>query len=185
MPDVVAAPSYDWHRLGQTLTVGTLAALIAGCSAEQAGWPDNSVIANGSPTTAASSAIEAGRYLIAVSGCNDCHTPNYLQNGGNTPESDWLLGTPIGFSGPWGVTYGSNLRLSLSRMSESQFVELARAGGRPPMPWWSLRDMSESDLQAIYRYVRSLPVAGTQMPAALPPGTRPTTPYISMVPIQP
>ena len=30
--------------------------------------------------------IERGRYVVAISGCNDCHTPNFLMNGGKTPQ---------------------------------------------------------------------------------------------------
>jgi mono/diheme cytochrome c family protein len=36
--------------------------------------------------TAASAAdIERGRYLVRISGCNDCHTPGYLQHNGEVP----------------------------------------------------------------------------------------------------
>ncbi|MDQ1241342.1 MAG: hypothetical protein QG550_593, partial [Pseudomonadota bacterium] len=35
--------------------------------------------------------VARGRYLVVVSGCNDCHTPGYMQNGGpKLPEKDWL-----------------------------------------------------------------------------------------------
>src|SRR5688572_24082285 len=55
--------------------------------------------------------IARGRYLITIGGCNDCHTPGYMQKGPEVPESEWLIGLPIGFQGPWGTTYPSNLRL--------------------------------------------------------------------------
>ena len=29
--------------------------------------------------------IERGKYLIVVGGCNDCHTPGYLLEDGNSP----------------------------------------------------------------------------------------------------
>ena len=58
--------------------------------------------------------VERGRYLTHVAGCNDCHTPGYMQNGGpKLPEKDWLTGVPVGYQGPWGTTYAANLRLIL------------------------------------------------------------------------
>jgi hypothetical protein len=42
--------------------------------------------------TATDKETERGRYIIAISGCNDCHTPGFLLNGGKTPEKDWLTG---------------------------------------------------------------------------------------------
>ena len=57
----------------------------------------------------ADSQIEAGRYLVKIGGCNDCHTPGYVEKlmmtGEAMPESEWLKGADVGFSGPWGVSY--------------------------------------------------------------------------------
>ena len=64
--------------------------------------------------------VARGRYLVVVSGCNDCHTPGYMENGGpKLPEKDWLTGVQVGYQGPWGTTYPSNLRLVINGMSES------------------------------------------------------------------
>jgi mono/diheme cytochrome c family protein len=30
--------------------------------------------------------------FAAISVCNDCHTPNFLMNGGKTTQKDWLIG---------------------------------------------------------------------------------------------
>src|SRR5690606_32324318 len=35
-------------------------------------------------------------------GCNDCHTPGFAEASGNVPGVDQLLGSDIGYSGPWG-----------------------------------------------------------------------------------
>jgi mono/diheme cytochrome c family protein len=51
-------------------------------------------------TPADKASIERGRYLVSISGCNDCHTGGYAETGGKTPEADWLTGVPVGFSGP-------------------------------------------------------------------------------------
>lgn len=37
-----------------------------------------------------------GRYITMISGCNDCHTPGYLQSEAKVPESDWLTGDTMG-----------------------------------------------------------------------------------------
>lgn len=128
--------------------------------------------------TAASAAdIERGRYLVRISGCNDCHTPGYLQHNGEVPEAQWLTGDRLGWNGPWGTTYGTNLRLFMLAMDEDGWVRTARTlERRPPMPWFNLRHMSEQDLRAIYRFVAALGPAGEPAPAYLPPGQEPPPP---------
>ena len=127
-------------------------------------------------------ALERGRYLVTVSGCNDCHTAGYGQTAGNIPESEWLTGSPVGFSGPWGTTYPANLRLPVQTMSESQWLEYARAERRPPMPWFNLAKMSDKDLKSMYQYIRSLGAKGEAAPQYAPPGQAVNTPYIDFVP---
>ena len=126
--------------------------------------------------------IARGRYIVQISGCNDCHTAHYPEADGKVPESLWLAGSPVGFKGPWGTTYPANLRLSLQNLTEAQWMAQARAARRPPMPWFNLRDMSDDDLRAFYRYVRSLGPMGDPAPAYVPPGQTPTTPYIVFEP---
>jgi hypothetical protein len=129
-----------------------------------------------------SDAIARGRYLIATSGCNDCHTPFYAERGGNVPETEWLVGMPVGFFGPWGTSYPANLRLVAARMSEEQFIARARSQLLPPMPWFSLAAMTDDDVRAMYQFILSLGPAGEDMPAYVPPGQKITTPYIEFVP---
>src|SRR5690606_30033952 len=80
----------------------------------------------------ANSPIDRGRYLVAVGGCNDCHTPGFAESNGNVPEVDQLLGSDIGYSGPWGVSYAGNLRLAAAMMSPEQWRARAKGGGLPP-----------------------------------------------------
>lgn len=127
-------------------------------------------------------AIERGRYLSVVGGCNDCHTPGYMQAEGKVPENLWLTGTDLGFQGPWGTSYPANLRLYMGKLSEAQWLARARQPMRPPMPWFNLREMSDKDLVALYRYVRSLAPAGKPAPVAVAPGQQVATPYIEFVP---
>lgn len=129
------------------------------------------------PANAAS--IERGNYLVKVAGCNDCHTPGYAPSAGKVPESQWLIGDKLGWRGPWGTTYAINLRLYMRDMSEEKWVKTARTlQTRPPMPWFALNDMTDPDLKAIYRYVKTLPVAGEMAPAFVPPGKEPQGPVV-------
>jgi hypothetical protein len=71
-------------------------------------------------------------------------------------------------------------------MDEASWVAVVRArNDRPPMIWPSLRAMSEADLRALFRYSESLPVKGEAMPAWVPPGEEPKTPYFVMDPQAP
>lgn len=138
------------------------------------------------PYVAATTPEEAGRYLVIVGGCNDCHSPGWGETNGDLPEEQWLTGAPVGFQGPWGTSYPANLRLTVQAMDEEAFVARVRAGqGLPPMPWMNLARMADSDLRAIYRYIRSLGPAGDFAPAAVAPGVEPSTPYISFMPVGP
>lgn len=123
--------------------------------------------------------VERGRYLIRVSGCNDCHTPNYGRQNGQVDEKLWLTGDALGWSGPWGTTYATNLRLLLAGMSERQWLQHARSmQPRPPMPWFNVRAMSDADLKAIYAFTRALGAAGAPVPAYVPPGSKPMGPVV-------
>jgi len=132
---------------------------------------------------AAATAVEAGRYLVVVGGCNDCHTDGYADTGGNVPEADWLTGSVVGWRGPWGTTYPSNLRLLVQMTGEDAWLEMLRhRNARPPMPWVSVNALSEQDARALYRYIYSLGPRGNIAPAAVAPDVEPSTPYILMVP---
>lgn len=129
--------------------------------------------------SAAADQIARGRYLVIIAGCNDCHTPGYAQLEGRVPESEWLTGDALGWKGPWGTTYAANVRLSLSRMTEDQWVSYARnLRARPPMPSVVLNQMTEDDLRTLYAFVRELRPLGEPAPAYLPPGQEPQKPYV-------
>lgn len=106
---------------------------------------------------AADETIERGRYLVTVSGCNDCHTP--WQPGPNGPEPDmsrmlsghpaaeampappklppgpWVVlvsHTNTAWSGPWGVSFTANLtpdeETGLGKWTLRTFTETIRTG---------------------------------------------------------
>jgi hypothetical protein len=123
--------------------------------------------------------VNRGRYLIKIGGCNDCHTAGYAPTGGKVPETQWLTGDILGFNGPWGTTYPTNLRLYFQDLTEAEWLKQGRSlSTRPPMPWFNVRAMSASDLRAMYRYVRSLGPAGKPAPAYLPPDKTPPEPVV-------
>ena len=94
--------------------------------------------------------IERGRYMVLTGHCNNCHTAGYAPKEGDVPEKDWLLGSgPLGWRGPWGTTYASNLRLTAPAMTEEQWVQ----------------------------YIRSLGPAGQNAQPHLPPDKEPRQPF--------
>jgi mono/diheme cytochrome c family protein len=124
--------------------------------------------------------VKRGRYLVQIGGCNDCHTPAYPAKGGKVPEAEWLTGDALGWHGPWGTTYATNLRLYMQDLTEEQWVKKGKTlNARPPMPWFNVRDMTTGDLRALYRYVRHLGPAGKPAPAYLPPDKTPPQPYVA------
>ena len=123
---------------------------------------------------------ERGRYLATIAGCHDCHTPGFALNGGKADEKQWLVGDSLGWRGPWGTTYPVNLREYMQSISEKEWVAKAKQlQTRPPMPWFALNAMTETDLRAIHRFIRSLGVAGGPAPAFVPPNQEPKPPYVT------
>ncbi|MBL8550801.1 MAG: hypothetical protein JNJ73_12525 [Hyphomonadaceae bacterium] len=153
----------------------SIALLLAACA------PAARPAADAAPHVVGGDAVATGRYIALVGGCNDCHTAYYPDSNGETPEAEWLKGSPIGHYGPWGTTYPSNLRLVAASMDEDQWVEtVSTARYRPPMPWYLLHQYNHADLRALYQYIRQLPGdPGVAMPTALPPAPTPppTGPY--------
>jgi mono/diheme cytochrome c family protein len=116
------------------------------------------------PAPAATAAY--GEYLANhVALCADCHTPR----GGirATPKRDELFAgnaePPAGFPAkPANLTPDS--ATGIGRWTETDFIRALRTGATPDgaelhafMPWRQFRRMSDDDLRAIYRYLRTIP----------------------------
>jgi mono/diheme cytochrome c family protein len=159
-------------RLVITALVATMATLV--------------ITGGASPGSAAPSdraQLERGRFLVAYGGCNECHTPGWRDNDGNVPPTRWMTGSTIGFRGPWGTIYPTNVRLWFQVSTEADWLQAVETrAGHPPMKWIDLRALSIADRRAIYRFIRALGPAGVPAPNDVPPGREPTTPYIDVVP---
>jgi mono/diheme cytochrome c family protein len=116
---------------------------------------------------------EYGRYLaLHVSLCADCHTPRTGIR--STPDRDRLFaGTaspPKGFpANPANLT--PDTATGIGRWSEADFLRTLRTGVNPRgdslhafMPWREYRRMSDDDLRAIYRYLRTLQPIRNRVP---------------------
>lgn len=127
----------------------------------------------------------AGKYLLIVGSCHDCHTPGWTQSRGKVPEDDYMTGNPVGFKGTWGTSYGKNLRTIAARQSEDHWVEVLKTtdggDGLMPMPYHNMAMMNEDDMRNMYKYVKSLgSKVGPRLPRAAKPGVEPTGDYIDL-----
>lgn len=87
------------------------------------------------------------------------------------------------WAGPWGVSFASNLTpdetTGLGTWSEELFAESMRTGTHvgetrpylPPMPTYSR--LTDSELHAIFAYLRSIEPVSNQVPVPLPPPSAP------------
>jgi mono/diheme cytochrome c family protein len=88
--------------------------------------------------------------------------------------------------GPWGTSYAANLspdkETGTGAWNEELFIRILRTGkfmasGRdilPPMPWYDLAKLTDTDLKAIFAYLQSIKPVRNQVPAAVlaPPPPR-------------
>jgi mono/diheme cytochrome c family protein len=135
--------------------------------------------------------LARGRYLVGITGCNDCHTPGYFYG---APDTTRLLsGSELGWQGPWGVSYARNLtpepQTGIGAWSESDIVTAIRTGKRPdgamllpPMPWPDLAGLTDEDANAIAKYLKTLPPVMHKVPDKLPPDAKATGAIIAFPP---
>lgn len=142
------------------------------------------IAAAASQANAAEVSVKRGEQVSITGGCHDCHTAGYLESGGKLDPGASLRGTQLGWQGPWGTTYAANLRMTAKdKGSEDAFVEYLKTfEARPPMPYFNVHAMDESDMRALYQYIVSLGEPGGMPPSYVPPGQEPKTPYIVIAP---
>lgn len=152
----------------RTVTLTLFLSVISGCT-DFSSKPANA------PSSQAMAEIEYGRKLVLIMGCNDCHTSGAI-SGVYGPEEDWLIGDTLGYKGPYGTQYPSNLRLLVSEITEDEWVVLAqKMRQNSPMAWSRLPSLDREGLRAIYRFIDYLGPKGDPAPSSLPPGVEPKT----------
>jgi mono/diheme cytochrome c family protein len=85
------------------------------------------------------------------------------------------------WAGPWGVSFAANITpdnlTGIGAWTEASFIAAMRTGkhlgaGRdilPPMPWPGLAQLNDSDLKAIFAYLKSVKPIRNQVPQPIPP----------------
>jgi mono/diheme cytochrome c family protein len=112
----------------------------------------------------ADATIDYGRYMVmAVANCNECHTKR--DEIGNYVGQPMAGGSPFEEEGKTTLTPPNLTPDPTSRIygwTEQNFIDRFRQGRiiqHSHMPWESYKRMSDTELKAIYRYLRSLPPA--------------------------
>ena len=151
--------------------------------------------------------VKRGAYLVAITGCNDCHSAKKMGAQGPEIIPETMLGgypadRPIakftdkmikqGFAqfypdltaaaGPWGISFAGNLtpdETGIGNWSEEQFKKALTQGkwkgidgGRmllPPMPWQNYTTMAETDVKAIFAYLKSIKPVKNLVPQPITP----------------
>jgi mono/diheme cytochrome c family protein len=133
-----------------------------------------------------------GKYLVAVGGCNDCHTPGYFF--GNSDMSRFLGGSDVGFEIPGqGVFVGRNItpdkETGIGSWTPEQIVTAIQTGKRPDgrilapiMPWHAFAQLTADDALAIAAFLQSLNGVSNQVPGPFKPGEKVSTFMFRIVP---
>lgn len=142
----------------------------------------------------AESETERGKYLVGVSGCNDCHTPGYFF--GKPDMKRYLGGSEVGFEIPGlGVFHGPNLtpdkETGLGAWTDQQIVVALRTGTRPDgrilapiMPWRAFASLTDADAKAMAVYLKSLPPVRNKVPGPFASTDSATSFVMKIVPPQ-
>ena len=142
------------------------------------------------------SAIARGGYLVNLLGCGRCHTEGYLT--GNEATGQFLAGSRMGIAytayseddeAP-GVVFPSNLtgddETGLGKWSEEEVLRAITSGiVKGPgherlivMPWPNYAALTQSDLEAMAKFLKALPPVANPIPEPIPEGGTITEPYV-------
>lgn len=139
------------------------------------------------PPAAAETALERGAYLVrGIAACGNCHTPQGPD--GPVPGRELAGGPPLQEEAF--VAYAPNItpdpETGIGRWTDAELVVAIREGRRPdgsiigpPMPFDMYRDLSDTDVNAIVAYLRSVPAVRSESPPSrydfpLPPSWGPS-----------
>lgn len=115
--------------------------------------------------------LKYGKYLTTIAGCYECHTPH---DDKNQLVEDKPFSGGWEMRGPWGRVVTANLTphpgTYIGRATKAEFIGRFRAfasidpahapaaqkGRNTVMPWLAFSQMSDTDLGAIYDYLRTV-----------------------------
>lgn len=115
-----------------------------------------------------SNTTEYGKYLVAIAGCRNCHTP--MDEGRFVEDLDFAGGTsfPVngGFANSLNIT--PDIETGIGRWTKEDFlmrfkqydnkvINVKPGEFNTPMPWTLYAGMTEQDLGAIYDYLKNVP----------------------------
>jgi mono/diheme cytochrome c family protein len=141
---------------------------------------------------AAGDPVARGKYLVAVTGCNDCHTPGALL--GKPDMTRFLAGAEVGFAIPGlGVFAPNNLtpdkETGLGNWTNDQIATAITKGVRPDgrilaptMPSADFANLTKSDAMAIAVYLKRLPAMKNKVAGPFGPTEKPTILVMTVVP---
>ena len=134
------------------------------------------------PRAHADAAVDRGKYLVVVAGCNDCHTPGFFF--GKPDMTRYLGGSDVGFEIPGlGVFNGRNItpdkETGIGAWTDEQIAAAITTGKRPDgrqlapiMGYAAFSYMSKEDVAAVIAYLRSIPAVKNQVPGPFKPGEK-------------
>jgi mono/diheme cytochrome c family protein len=163
----------------------TLISALSAVTVAMAFFTSASTVSAQAAKVTAATPEEAGKYLLIIGSCHDCHTAGWTESKGKVAEDDYMAGNPVGYKGAWGTSYGKNLRTITARQSEDHWVEVLKTAdggdGKLPMPYHNMALMNEDDMRNMYKYIKSLGTkVGPRLPRAAKPGVEPTGDYIEL-----
>ncbi len=134
------------------------------------------------PKAHADSAVDRGKYLVEVAGCNDCHTPGFFF--GKPDMARYLGGSDVGFEIPGlGVFNGRNItpdkETGIGSWTDEQVATAITTGKRPDgrqlapiMNYAAFTYMTKEDVAAVVAYLRSIPAVHNKVPGPFKPGEK-------------
>ena len=138
--------------------------------------------------------VQRGQYLVELLGCGSCHTDGALV--GKPDMRRQLAGSDIGlaFTSPLqeanpGIVYPPNItpddETGIGGLTDVELANSIRAGVArhmdrriTTMPWPGYARMTDDDVDAIVRYLRSIRPIRHSVPARVEPGQPATEPFV-------
>lgn len=166
------------NGLPASLMIGATLALLSsvtGCARDEAPVPETEVaaVAAVEPVLDGADQLTHGRYLVeTVAGCGNCHTP-HLPDGLLDPSKKFsgafVIKEPVFEAHAANIT--PDMETGIGAWSKDDIVHAIRNGQRPdgtylgpPMSFGWYRGMSDTDVQAIAAYIKSVPAVRNTVP---------------------